>query len=180
MRYILFDIEATCWDGYHSNGIQEVIELGSIAIDRYGDESDRFLELVRPVINARLSHYCRELTGIAQVDVDTAPVFEEVYEKFEEWARPEPDTWFVSWGDFDPKILNEECQRYWGEDSMIQNHLDLRNAYATMKSLPPKISLIKALEYEQREFEGKPHRALPDTQNMAHIFKTYFAHWRLT
>ncbi|SRR5690606_6711708 len=179
MKYILFDIEATCWDGYHSNGIQEVIELGALALNHYGDVQDYFLEFVRPVINVRLSQYCRELTGIKQSEVESASNFEEVYDNFETWVEPGSDTWFVSWGDFDVRILNEECQRSMGENSMIQNHLDLRTAYATMKNVHPRISLMKALEYEEKDFEGEPHRALPDAKNMAYIFRSYFEYWKL-
>lgn len=177
MNFILFDIEATCWDGYHSNAIQEIIELGAISINRYGEETDTFVQLTQPVINPRLSQYCQNLTGIQQREVDSAPVFEDVYHDFERWTVYDADTWFVSWGDFDREILNEECQRSFNGDSMIRNHLDLRSAYTIMKDLPPRLGLVKALEYEQVEFEGTQHRALPDTLNMSFIFSRYFDYW---
>ena len=177
MNFILFDIEATCWDGYHSNGIQEFIELGAIAIDRFGEETGSFVEYIRPEINPVLSQYCRDLTGISQEEVNAAGTFEEVYDKFENWVQPEPDTWFVSWGSFDKEILNETCDRFFSEPSMIQNHLDLRRAFTGMKNLSPHTSLVKALEHEEWAFEGEPHRAMPDTQNMTLIFREYFEYW---
>lgn len=176
MNFILFDIEATCWDGYHSNGIQEIIELGALSYDRFGEENGTFLHLVRPEINPRLSQFCRELTGITQQDVDGAAVFETVYEKFEHWVEPDLDTWFVSWGTFDQEILNEECFRAFNDASMIQNHLDLQSEYTQLNSLSPRTSLVKAVEIEEWDFDGDPHRAMPDTRNMARIFREYLEH----
>ena len=179
MDFILFDIEATCWDGYHSNAIQEIIELGAVAVNRYAEITGRYTRFVRPVINQRLSQYCRDLTGISQKDVDTALPFDEVYYEFEDWADAGVDTWFVSWGPFDQKIMSDECGRYFDHESLICNHLDLRSVYTTMKDLPPRTGLMKALEYEDMDFEGEQHRALPDTLNMERLFSRYFEYWDL-
>lgn len=177
MNFILFDIEATCWDGYHSNGIQEIIEIGALSLDRFGEEIGSFGLLVSPTINPRLSQFCKELTGITQQNVEEAAVFDVAYEKFEEWVSPDLDTWFVSWGTFDWEILNEECYRAVNAASMIQNHMDLQSAYTQLKSLSPRTSLAKAVELEEWEFDGSPHRALPDTRNMARIFGAYLEYW---
>ncbi|SRR5690554_3796863 len=179
MNFILFDIEATCWDGYHSNGIQEIIELGAISYDRFGEESGTFLEFVRPEINPRLSKYCMELTGITQNEVDSAADFNTVYDDFEDWVRPDSDTWFVSWGDFDLAIMNASCERWNNGSSFIQNHLDLQVQYANLKLISPRTSLVHAIEMEEWEFEGVPHRAMPDTRNMARIFFEFLPHWTL-
>ena len=64
-------------------------------------------------------------------------------------------------------------------ESFISNHLDLRAAYTTMKKIPPRTGLVKALEYEDIEFEGVAHRALPDSQNMERLFSRYFDDWDL-
>ncbi len=180
MKFILFDIEATCWDGYHSNPIPEIIELGTISINRFGEQTGTFDQLVRPVINSRLSYYCQNLTGIRQEDVDSAKEFEEIYDDFEDWANADVDTWFVSWGAFDPDILNEECKRNFDDVSLIANHLDLRSAYTSMKDLPARTGLAKALEYEEIDFEGNQHRAMPDTENMRVLFIRYFDYWDIS
>lgn len=180
MKFILFDIEATCWDGYHSNAIQEIIELGAISINHYGEQTGSFEQLVRPVLNPRLSFYCRNLTGIRQKDVDSAPEFGEVYHDFENWVNTDVDTWFVSWGPFDMDLMNKECERNLNADSLIFNHLDLRSAYTSMKDLSSRTGLVKALEYEEIDFDGTPHRALPDTLNMGALFIRYFDYWDIS
>lgn len=174
MQFILFDVEATCWDGYHSNKSQEIIELAALLMDRYGERRDTFESLIRPVINPRLSHYCRTLTNIRQPEVDRAPSFEEVYEDFEAWSDPDSDTYFVAWGKFDYEIMEEECQRSFDTPSVIDNYIDFQALYTSLKELPPRLSLIKALENEEMDFEGSVHRALPDTLNMARLFDRYF------
>ena len=179
MKFILFDIEATCWDGYHSNDVQEIIEIGAISINRFGEVTATFNQLVRPTINPRLSLYCKNLTGITQKDVNASSLFEDVYRDFEDCANCDVDSWFVSWGNFDQKILDAECIRSFDEQSMIQNHLDLRSAFTSMKNLPPKTGLAKALELEEVELEGVQHRALPDTKNMGVLFLSYFDYWAI-
>ena len=51
MRYIIFDLEATCWRGRPPKGITEVIEIGAVLVDRYGDATSTFSHFVRPVVN---------------------------------------------------------------------------------------------------------------------------------
>ncbi|WP_236979234.1 3'-5' exonuclease [Membranihabitans maritimus] len=175
--YILFDIEATCWDGYHSNHDQEVIEIGGVKVDQFNEHISEFQSFVLPCINPELSFYCKSLTNISQEEINEAPLFEEVYDHFYEWVEPDVDTIFVSWGNFDRKILDAECERNMNEASFIQNHIDLRGQYAEMKGKKPKLGLMKALLNEGMEFDGQPHRAIPDTLNMMKIFKRYFGNW---
>lgn len=174
MQYILFDIEATCWDGFHSNPIQEVIELAAIRMDRFGIRQDTFQSLVQPELNPQLSFYCRNLTLIDQAAVDTAALFKEVYEDFEIWTDADPDTYFVAWGKFDYQIMEQECLRIFDESSLIDNYIDFREYYTSAKDLYPDTGLAKALQYEGMEFEGQPHRAMPDTHNMTRLFERYF------
>jgi len=174
LQFILFDIEATCWDGFHSNDIQEIIELAAIRVDRFGNRQDSFESFVRPELNPQLSFYCRNLTLITQEDVDRAPDFEDVYFDFEEWSDPDPDTYFVAWGRFDYEIMDDQCARVLDENSLIQNYVDFRAQYTTMKNIYPRTGLVKALSYEGMEYEGQPHRAMPDTHNMTRLFERYF------
>ena len=48
---------------------------------------DVFQSYVRPVINPKLSEFCKTLTGIEQEVVDKADVFEDVLKKFEAWMQ---------------------------------------------------------------------------------------------
>ncbi|GAA5220399.1 3'-5' exonuclease [Membranihabitans marinus] len=176
MERILIDIEATCWDGYHSNSEQEIIEIAGIKLNAFSETVDTFTSLVQPVINPVLSFYCKNLTQIRQSDIYAAPVFEEVYEDFMDWADINQDTYFVSWGDFDRNIFNIECERA-GYFYGIDNHIDLRKKYAELKGVSERIGLQKALEFEELDFDGQAHRAYPDTYNMQKIYHKYLGDW---
>ena len=41
VNYIIFDVEATCWQG-NSNRQQEIIEIGAIKINGYGEVDSIF------------------------------------------------------------------------------------------------------------------------------------------
>ncbi len=72
MVALLVDIEATCWDGYRKNQEQEIIELASVVVDRFGNTLGEFSSLVKPTFHPRLSTYCKKLTGITQSEIDGA------------------------------------------------------------------------------------------------------------
>ena len=48
---------------------------------------DVFHSFVRPVINPKLSEFCKSLTGIEQETVDKAEVFQDVLIRFESWMK---------------------------------------------------------------------------------------------
>lgn len=49
--------------------------------------TDCFQSYCRPVINPKLSEFCKELTGITQEQVDQADTFPLVLERFETWLK---------------------------------------------------------------------------------------------
>jgi inhibitor of KinA sporulation pathway (predicted exonuclease) len=75
MQHIVFDLEATCWEGNLMGREQEIIEIGAIRIDSFGRHLDLFQKFVKPVRHPSLSVYLRKLTGINQEDIDHAQPF---------------------------------------------------------------------------------------------------------
>ncbi|HEY8527174.1 MAG TPA: exonuclease domain-containing protein [Acidimicrobiales bacterium] len=72
MLDVVADLEASCWKAAWARHRVETIEIGAVRLDddlRVVDELDAF---VRPVVVPRLSTFCRELTSIAQEQVDAA------------------------------------------------------------------------------------------------------------
>ena len=45
MNFIIFDLEATCWEGKPPNMVQETIEIGAVRINPYGEVEDTFNRL---------------------------------------------------------------------------------------------------------------------------------------
>ncbi|KAL1284558.1 3'-5' exonuclease eri-1 [Trichinella pseudospiralis] len=50
-----------------------------------------FHSYCRPIINPVLSKFCTRLTGIKRENVDSAPLFPEVFKQFFQWIKTETD-----------------------------------------------------------------------------------------
>ena len=106
MRYIAYDLEATCWMGRPPKGITEVIEIGAYKLDEYGQVVDIFSKFVKPIVNPQLSGFCKKLTTIQQENVDRADKFPKVVSAFMDFCEIESEDYILcSWGPADPRLL---------------------------------------------------------------------------
>ncbi|WP_196890333.1 3'-5' exonuclease [Aureivirga marina] len=81
MKYIIFDLEATCWE--KANGRKnEVIEIGAVMVNENKEIVSEFEQFVKPSKEPILSDFCTKLTSITQKDVENAPYFQEAIENF--------------------------------------------------------------------------------------------------
>ena len=175
MQTVVFDLEATCWEGGSTLEEQEIIEIGAVRLDSGFEIADEFSELVRPVIRPILSDFCMQLTGIMQQDVDTASEFRIVGRRFLEWIGQKQCT-PVSWGAYDLRHLELECRRH---DVILPSYFG--NAHINLKGLFAKKSKIRqcgmkaALKILRLDFEGMHHRGLDDARNIAKIARIVLA-----
>lgn len=178
MRFIIFDLEATCWDGNQVGRNQEVIEIGAVCADQFGDVLSSFTRLVRPVQNNRLSHYCTNLTGITQDDVEGAKPFRSAVIDFMNWIDIDDEEYLLcSWGDKDIEFLQNDCQYNQIETDWLDRYIDLKTQYHNIRGLQRKRGLKKVLAFEQIEFEGNHHRAFDDAANLFSLFAKYRDMW---
>jgi inhibitor of KinA sporulation pathway (predicted exonuclease) len=181
LRFIVFDLEATCWKGRPPNQVQETIEIGALKMNAYGEVVDAFNRFIRPVVNPYLSPFCRELTTIRQEDVDRAETFPRVIEDFQDWAGIYEDNGqiiFCSWGNFDQKQLAQDCRLHDMEDDWIDPHLNIKRQYQEIRRLRRPWGLRHAVTAEGFEFTGVHHRGLSDAENLAKLFGKYLDEWR--
>lgn len=178
MNYIIFDVEATCWQGNHHKQ-QEIIEIGAVKINGYGEAISLFNSFVRPILNPNLSTFCTELTSITQIDVNRAPRFPEVIEDFKDWIEVEEDNYLLcSWGSFDKKILISDCQLHNLEDEWVDSFINLKRQYHEIKGIRHARGMRRVLEKEGFEFTGDQHRGIDDAKNLAKIFLEYIDEWK--
>jgi inhibitor of KinA sporulation pathway (predicted exonuclease) len=182
MNYIVFDLEATCWDDQPKDMVQETIEIGALKISPYGDLEGSFNRFVRPVLHPILSRFCQQLTTIDQISINRADTFPTVIEDFQEWAGiyDDEECLFCSWGSFDKSLLIQDLQLHemdW--DWLEPNHLNLRRQYHDMRRWTNYKGLKKIVEMEGFEFTGTYHRALSDAENLAKVFVKYIDTWRI-
>lgn len=179
MNFIVFDLEATCWQGRPPSLVQEIIEIGAVLINGYGEVESIFASFIRPKMNPRLSTFCQELTSIRQNDIDRARNFPAVIEDFQDWAAIfEEDYLLCSWGSFDKKMLIQDCLLHKIEHDWAEPHINLKQQYQEIKRLRQPKGLKAAVNGEGFEFDGVHHRGIDDAKNLAKLFTKYLDEWR--
>jgi inhibitor of KinA sporulation pathway (predicted exonuclease) len=169
MRYVIADLEATCWEKGTKPARMEIIEIGAVMLpSAAGEVVDAFAETVRPVREPVLSDFCLQLTGIRQSDVDRADTFLGVFPRFVEWIGPEAYT-LCSWGAYDLRQFRVDCKRHGIPlPEGFEQHLNLKQAFADLESIKP-CGMKGALRRLEIPLEGRHHRAIDDARNIAKI-----------
>jgi len=169
MRYIIVDLEATCWESRVTIEQMEIIEIGAVLLGASsGPIGEEFSEFVRPVILPLLSEYCTRLTSIQQADVDMADDFKLVFPRFTNWIGTQPFT-LCSWGAYDLKQFRVDCERHKIPlPSSFLKHINLKQEFADLQRIKP-CEMAKALKHLGFKLEGTHHRAIDDVRNIAKI-----------
>jgi len=178
MRYVVFDLEATCWDEpvvrYDK---KEIIEIGAVLVNADFEIASHFAEFVKPW-NSYLSDYCKDTIKVKQEDVDAAAGFAEVVEKFKDWFDwKRRDYALCSWGDYDRRQFEDDCARHNLDAEWVRPHVDLKSQYAKFMMLKRAIGMKNALTAEGLQLEGEHHRGIDDAKNIAKIFIRYRDKW---
>jgi 3'-5' exoribonuclease 1 len=176
MRYVIVDLEATCWEKGSSPARMEIIEIGAVIIENNDTEpAKEFCRFVRPVVEPTLSAFCTQLTSIRQQDVEGADDFTVVFPAFVEWIGSEPFT-LCSWGAYDFNQFRTDCQRHHIPlPSTFERHINLKKAFAEWKKVKP-CGMKAALYILKIPLEGTHHRAIDDVRNIAKIARELLPH----
>jgi len=179
VNFIIYDLEATCWRGRPPRNVQEIIEIGALLVNDYGEVEDVFSRFVRPVVSPNLSAFCEELTSITQEDVDRAHTFDRVIEDFQDWGHIwDEDYVLCSWGSFDKRMLKQDCALHDLESDWVSPHINLKKQYQTIRRLRKPTGLRRTVEREGFEFTGIHHRAIADAENLTKVFTKYLDMWQ--
>lgn len=177
MNYIVFDLEATCWEGYDKSQ-NETIEIGAVLINDKKEVVSEFVEFIKPLKHPQLSDFCKELTTIQQEDVDQAPYFSEVIEQFKSWiGYPNEPYVLCSWGFYDRKQFESDCQVHGLNADWVKHHISLKHQHGKIRKLRRALGMKNALLHENLELTGTHHRGIDDARNIAKIFLKYFDEW---
>ena len=179
MNFIIYDLEATCWRGRPPGYIQEVIEIGAVKVNGFGEILDKFCRFIRPVENPTLSSFCRELTSISQEQVNRASKFESVIEDFQDWIDIFEEPYLLcSWGNFDKFALIKDCERNDLDANWLEEHINVKRQYQELKRLNNPRGLRTAVEKEGFDFTGIHHRGISDAENLTKVFVKYLDEWQ--
>ncbi|XP_038046210.1 3'-5' exoribonuclease 1-like [Patiria miniata] len=172
----VIDFEATCEEPTPIDYIQEIIEFPIVLVNTKTMEiEDSFDSFIKPLLNPRLSKFCKELTSITQVEVDKADTFPVVLSQVHRWMKSkalgtEHSFIIVTDGPWDMNMyLNVQCKlsqvpypayaRQW-----INLCKTFSNFYKTKR-----MCLRNMLGALEMGFDGRPHRGKDDAMNIANI-----------
>ena len=177
MRYIIFDLEATCWDQGEKND-NETIEIGAVMDNDDKQIIHEFVQFIKPTKYPVLSDFCKNLTSIRQEDVDYAPFFPVAIESFKSWIGVDDGDYVLcSWGFYDRKQFEADSALHDLDISWIQNHISLKHQHGQIRNLKRAIGMQNALELEGLKLDGTHHRGIDDARNITKIFLKYFESW---
>jgi 3'-5' exoribonuclease 1 len=178
LNYIIYDLEAACWLGRPPKGHNEIIEIGAIKVNRYGEVEEVFSKFVKPVINPILSDFCTKLTSITQEDINRAKDFSIVGKEFQDWINIYEDEFVLcSWGKYDIELLKLDCRLHKLDLDWLEFNVNLKDSYKRIKGEHHRTGLKSTLKKEGIEFTGMHHRAISDAENLAKLFIKYLEDW---
>lgn len=172
---VFFDLEATCTNkNEFPSTDMEVIEIGAVLVNPKGEVVSKFQRFIRPEKHPILTDFCKELTTITQEDVDGAEIFEDVEMYFNEWAvinAPDHEKIvFISWGEFDKNILKRQSEELDVDmDYLLNNHQNGKKLFSLCLGTKRHYGVGTALKHLNMKFEGTPHRAISDAENIKRI-----------
>jgi 3'-5' exoribonuclease 1 len=167
-RIVAVDVEATCWKKGVFSRKKETIEIAAVLLllDRAESRWPEFQTFVRPRRLPRLSSFCRELTGITQENVDSAPSFPEALRLFLDWLQPSEPVVVATWSHYDLWQLDLDLEAH-GLPRLALPFLDV-------KKLAARVVGSKSFEETVRELAPDTialprHRAIADARRTARI-----------
>jgi len=179
LDFIVFDLEATCWLGRPPQGVTEIIEIGAVKYNGYGEQLGSFSKFVKPTVNPVLSPFCTRLTSITQENVNRSNTFGRVIEDFMDWIDIYEDDYLLcSWGHFDKTLLKNDCILHDVETEWLDSHIDVKKQFHDYKGSKNEYGLKKSLRMEGMDFEGIEHRAISDAENTGRLFTKYIDIWQ--
>ncbi len=168
----VFDLEFTAWEcsmashWLRPGEYKEVVQIGAVKLDATTFEAlSEFDILVRPRINAVLSPYFENLTGITNDAVAARGVdFEHAYERFLEFAGDGPICAFGH----DEWVLEENIRLY-GLKGLrrLPVFQDLRAWFAEHQVDPRGLHSCDIGPSLGAPFVGRAHNALDDARSVA-------------
>lgn len=176
---LIVDLEATCWEG-NVEGLKreqtvdemEIIEFGCVIAQLDGAVVDSRSFKVRPQVHPKLSDFCTQLTSITQRDVDSAPIYQDVVPKINQWLENYDLAAWASWGNYDKNQIGAESRRHeMSPEFFSLSHINIKQEWRRGKVNSRSAGLANAMKYHGLSFEGTHHRGIDDALNIARLLR---------
>lgn len=169
---LVIDVESTCWEDPEKPGKDEISEIIEIGIAEVNIKELKIVKndsiIIRPQ-RSRISKFCTKLTTLTQEIVDQGMVFQAACAILKRDYNSNNRT-FISWGDYDRKMFQKNCNDYSIQYPFGPRHLNLKNSFTMMHGLDREPGMDTALAHLKMKLDGTHHRGIDDARNIANIF----------
>ncbi|KAI9111307.1 hypothetical protein K1719_017719 [Acacia pycnantha] len=172
--FVVIDFEATC-DKDKNPHPQEIIEFPSVIVNSVTGQLEAcFQTYVRPTCNQLLSDFCKDLTGIQQIQVDRGVTLSEALLRHDKWLEKKgiKNTNFavVTWSNWDCRVMLEsECRfKKIRKPPYFNQWINLRIPFHEVFG-PARCNLKEAVEMAGLDWQGRAHCGLDDAKNTARL-----------
>lgn len=172
--FVVIDFEATC-DKDRNLHPQEIIEFPSVIVNSSSGQLEAcFQTYVRPMCNRFLSDFCKDLTGIQQIQVDRGITLSEALLRHDNWLENKgiKNTNFavVTWSNWDCQVMLEsECRfKKIRKPPYFNRWINLRVPFYEVFG-GERCSLKEAVEKSGLTWQGRAHCGLDDAKNTARL-----------
>lgn len=167
--YLVLDYEFTFYKrpmGRPRGFFAEIIEIGAVLLDGASlGNRGQIQNFVKPHFFPKQAKDAMDFCMITDRDMKKAIPFAEMLSKLSALYRP-GETYFVSWGGEDYRVLQEGCNRHKLQNPILaEDCLDLAEAYRLLKGNSNTTGLKKATEEENVDTGGLWHTAYDDAAN---------------
>jgi len=172
--FVVIDFEATC-DKDSNPQPQEIIEFPSVLLNSAtGQLEASFQTYVRPMYNQQLTEFCKELTGIQQIQVDRGVPLSEALLMHDKWLEEKgiknKNFAVVTWSNWDCRVMLEsECKfKRIRKPPYFNRWINLKVPFMELFG-GARCNLKEAVQLAGLTWEGRAHCGLDDARNTARL-----------
>ena len=182
-NYVFMYTEWTCWSNKDDNRAErkELLSIGLIVTDIDLNIIDRYYSLVKPIREPILSDFCKEFTGINQLDIEKAPSLEKVIGEVGKFlSRFNYDNKIYVWGRGDKEyftVFNKEINSIELNDiknKLVDAEVIIGGAVRKVWKFNNSISLTNMMNIQGINNDNfVKHNALMDAEALRVVFKAH-------
>jgi ERI1 exoribonuclease 2 len=172
--FVVIDFEATC-DKERNPHPQEIIEFPSVIVSSVTGQLEAcFQTYVRPTCNHLLSDFCKNLTGIQQIQVDRGVTLSEALLRHDKWLEKKgikhANFVVVTWSNWDCRVMLEsECRfKKIRKPPYFNRWINLKVPFQEVFG-GRRCNLKEAVEMSGLAWQGRAHCGLDDAKNTARL-----------
>lgn len=176
--FVVIDFEATC-DKERNPHPQEIIEFPSVIVSSMTGQLEAcFQTYVRPTCNELLSDFCKDLTGIQQIQVDRGVTLGEALLRHDKWLEKKgikhANFAVVTWSNWDCRVMLESECRYKKirKPPYFNRWINLKVPFREVFG-GARCNLKEAVQLAGLAWQGRAHCGLDDAKNTARLLALF-------